>query len=62
MNYLDIKEYCKRGKIGKIPNWEGYLKWDYANDQLIFTNNDYIMQEEELISKIKDLDNLYYII
>jgi hypothetical protein len=32
MTYQEIRELCRNGKIGKIPNWIGYLKWDYAND------------------------------
>lgn len=60
MTYQEIRELCRNGKIGKIPNWIGYLKWDYANDQLIFVNGDYVIPENKL--QIKDYTNLYYII
>jgi hypothetical protein len=32
MTYLEIKELCKKGEVGIIPKWIGYLKWDYAKD------------------------------
>lgn len=34
MTYSEIKELCKQGKTGIIPKWEGYLKWNYALDEL----------------------------
>ena len=32
MTYKEIKEICKKGKIGLIPNWKGYIKYDYYLD------------------------------
>lgn len=28
MTYSEIKDFCKSGKIGLIPGWKGYLKWN----------------------------------
>ena len=62
MTYLEIKELCKKGKIGLIPNWKGYLKWDYSKNQIKFVNGDYIMYQNELEKKINNRTDLYYII
>lgn len=62
MTYSEIKELCKKGKVGIIPNWKGYIKWDYSKNQLIFVNGDYIMYQNELSEKIGDKTDLYYII
>lgn len=62
MTYDQIRSYCRKGKIGKIPGWKGYIKWDYNKDQLVFTNEDYVMNERELQSKIGERKDLYYII
>jgi hypothetical protein len=34
MSYSEIKNKCREGFTGKIPGWEGYLKWNYGIDQL----------------------------
>lgn len=34
MSYSDIKELCRKGKLGMIPGWKGYLKWNYSEDEL----------------------------
>lgn len=62
MTYQELKEICKKGKIGLIPNWIGYIKYNFGTKQLEFQNGDYIMFQEELESKIKDRKDLYYII
>lgn len=62
MTYQEIKEKCKQGKTGMIPGWKGYLDWDYSKDQLFFHNNDYIMEEKELCSRIENRQDLFYII
>jgi len=43
MTYSEIKNICKRGKIGLIPGWTGYLKYNYAKNELEFVNNGYTM-------------------
>jgi len=30
MTLSEIKEHCAKGKLGRIPKWLGYLKWDYV--------------------------------
>lgn len=62
MKYSDIKELCRHGKVGRIPGWVGYLKWDYGTDQIYFINGDYKMTQSELEDKIADRTDLYYII
>ena len=32
MTYSEIKKLCRKGKIGIIPKWKGYIKWNYAKD------------------------------
>jgi hypothetical protein len=36
MSYQEIKNICKKGKIGLIPGWEGYIKYDYSKKELYF--------------------------
>ena len=62
MTYLEIKNICQKGKIGLIPGWIGYIKYNYGTCQLEFVNGDYKMSEKELESKIKNRNDLYYII
>lgn len=62
MTYQQIRNKCKQGETGMIPGWKGYLNWDYSKNQLFFHNNDYIMEEEELRSHIKNREDLFYII
>lgn len=62
MTYKQIKELCKKGKIGLIPGWEGYLKYNYGKHELYFQNKDYIMNQSELEDKIKNRTDLLYII
>lgn len=45
-----------------IPGWKGYLKWNYALDELQFVNGNYRMSQSELEDKIKDRTDLFYII
>lgn len=62
MNLSEIKDQCKKGKIGLIPGWKGYLKWNIVKNQIYFVNNDYIMDQKQLEDIIKDRNDLYYII
>lgn len=36
MTYEEIKNKCRYGKTGMIPGWKGYLKWNYAKDEIYF--------------------------
>lgn len=41
MTYEQIIPIAKKGNIIKLPNWEGYFKWNYNKDNLEFINGDY---------------------
>lgn len=64
MTYAEIKKLCRKGKVGMIPGWQGYLRWDYSLDQLYFKNNNYKMTQDELEGNygISNRTDLYYII
>lgn len=62
MNIFELKEYLQKGKTGIIPGWIGYLRYNYGKNEIYFQNNDYIMNQKELIDKIKNRNDLYYII
>ena len=62
MNFQEIKDKCLRGYMAIIPGWEGYIKYNYGNNEIYFQNKDYILPEKELKAKIKDRTDLYYII
>ena len=57
-----IKEICQKGKVGLIPGWKGYIRWDYDLEELYFINGDYRISERELEDKIINRTDLYYII
>ncbi len=61
MTLSEVKEHCAKGKLGRIPKWLGYLKWDYAKHQIYFSHNDYRMEEDELERLLKNRNDLYYI-
>ena len=60
MTYTDIINYAKQGKICKLPEFEGYFKWDYITDQLIFYNEDFKCPAKDLY--VEERDDFYYII
>ena len=62
MTLEKLKPLLKRGKIGIIPGWVGYLKYNYGTEQLEFQNNNYILAGKELENKIINKTDLYYII
>ena len=62
MNIFELREYLQRGKTGIIPGWIGYLRYNYGKNEIYFQNDNYIMRQKELIDKIKDKTDLYYII
>ena len=62
MTYSEIRKFCRKGEVGLIPGWKGYIKWNYAKDQLEFVNGDYVMCQEELEEKISNRTDLFYII
>lgn len=62
MTLEEIEPFLKKGKLGIIPNWIGYLKYNHGTKQIEFQNNDYIITEKELKNKIINKTDLYYII
>lgn len=36
MTYEEIKDKCSHGKIGLIPGWKGYIKYNYGLGELYF--------------------------
>lgn len=62
MTYQELYKLVRKGKTGMIPNWKGYIKWNYSKNQIYFVNGDYRIDQEELENKIKDRNDLYYII
>ena len=62
MTFQELKEVCKKGKVGLIPGWKGYAKYNYGLDELTFVNGDYLMRQEELKNKLLDRTDLYFII
>ena len=32
MTYSEIRKLCRKGEVGLIPGWKGYIKWNYAKD------------------------------
>lgn len=43
MTLQQLKPLIKRGEIGLIPKWLGYIKWDYGRNELKFVNGEYVM-------------------
>lgn len=60
MTYDEMLKVTRKGKLGKLPNFIGYFKWDFGSKALIFTNGDYKCLAEEL--DIKNRQDFYYII
>ena len=62
MTLQEIEQVCKKGKVGMVPGWEGYIKYNFGLDELTLVNGDYLMRQEELKNKLLDRTDLYYII
>ena len=62
MTLQELKPLLMKGKIGLIPNWNGYLHYDYGLCQMYFENRDYKIYEKELEDKLNNRLDLYYII
>ena len=59
MQINEAIEYVKQGKLLKLPNFEGYFKWDYSTNSLMFKNKDYKCKACTL--PICDRNDFYYI-
>ena len=62
MTLEELKPLIRKGKIGLIPKWKGYIKWNYVLEQMYFVNDGYILTEQELKDKLNNRNDLYYII
>lgn len=62
MTLEEIRTLCRHGKIGLVPKWKGYIKYNYGLNELQFVNGDYTMRQSELEDKLKDRNDLFYII
>ena len=62
MTLQQLKPLIKKGEIGLIPRWLGYIKYDYGLDQMYFVNGEYRLYEKEIVDKLGDRKDLYYII
>ena len=59
MKYSEITELVKRGKIGLLPNYQGYFKWDYGKNCMFMENGNYRKYDLDYESTRNDF---YYII
>lgn len=59
MTYNELCELAKQGKIGKLPNFVGYFKWNYAINDLIFYNGDFQCKAKDL--DVQNRTDFYYI-
>ena len=62
MTLKELKLFIRHGKWGIVPKWKGYIKWNYATNEMQFVNGDYVMTQKELEDKTKNRLDLYYII
>lgn len=60
MTYTDICNLAKQGKVGMLPNFIGYFKWDYGNNDLMFYNGDFNCRAKDL--EVQNRTDFYYII
>lgn len=60
MTYNDISKIAKEGKLIKLPHFDGYFKWDYSINNLIFYNGSYRCKASDL--NVQDRKDFYYII
>lgn len=59
MTYNEIEKILKQGKIGMLPNYEGYFNWDYSKQCPYMKNGDYIKYD---LDEEKKRTDWFYII
>ena len=59
MTLEEIEPYLHQGKLGKLPNYEGYFKYDFAVNKIYMQNKDY--KKYDLKDEMLRTD-FYYII
>lgn len=50
---------AKQGKVGKLPHFDGYFRWDYFQNDLIFINNQFRCKASDL--DVQNRTDFYYI-
>ena len=48
MTYNELCKLAKQGKVGLLPNFVGYFKWDYGCNNLMFHNKDFRCKAKDL--------------
>lgn len=59
MTLAKLEPLLRQGKVGMLPNYKGYFKWDYVNKCVYMQNGDYKkydLQDEKIRT------DFYYII
>lgn len=59
MTYNEIFKLIKQGKVGLLPNFKGYFKWNYKLDDVIFENGNFKCKASDL--QIQNRKDFYYI-
>ena len=59
MTLEELEPLIKNGKVGIVPGWQGYLKWDYSLDKMYLKNGDDKLYQ---LDNLKNRNDLYYII
>ena len=59
MTLKEIEPLLRKGKIGMLPHYEGYFKWDYVNECVYMQNGDY---KKYNLTDEKLRTDFYYII
>lgn len=63
MNYNQATLYAQQGYTILLPNWKGYFNWDYNTQGLVFRNEDYYLNEDQIKEKrLHERNDWYYII
>lgn len=61
MKQGEALKLAQEGKTLLLPGWHGYFNWDYSRNQLVFKDGDYQLDGLELLDKIKNRNDWYYI-
>lgn len=59
MTYIEIQNLARKGKIGMLPRYQGYFKWDYNEDKICMENGDFKTYD---LDDVVDRTDFYYII
>lgn len=60
MTYQDSIRLARQGKTIMLTNFKGYFNWDYNRQKLVFSNEGYKCDADQL--DILDRTDFYYII